>query len=340
MRYRKLGRTGLEVSEIGVGAWAIGGDAWGPTNDDLSRRALLRAFELGANFVDTALSYGHGHSERLVGRAVRDFGGDVAVATKIPPRRGRWPPRAGTRARVAFPADWIARATESSLRNLGVERLDLQQLHTWLDEWLDESDWQEAVSRLKTQGKIRAFGISLIDHRPETALRAVASEVVDSVQLIFNIFDQTARDILFDPCRLHDVGIIVRAPFDEGSLTGRLTPNTRFPARDFRREYFRGERLHAVCRHVEKLRGEVGEEEGSLAQFALRFCLSHEAVSSVIPGMRTPAQAEENCMIPPERLSAERLDALRAHAWARNYYRLPLSRRLWTGLTSRLRVSS
>ena len=337
MRYRQLGRTGLEVSEIGFGTWAMGGDAWGPSDDALSHRALLRAFELGANFVDTALSYGRGHSERLVRQAVRDFGGGVHVATKIPPRRGGWPPRAGARARAVFPTDWIVRATESSLRNLGLERLDLQQLHTWLDDWLEESDWQEAVSQLKAQGKILAFGISLIDHRPETALRAVASGLVDSVQLIFNIFDPTARAVLFDLCRLHTVGVIVRAPFDESSLTGTLTPDTRFPAGDFRREYFRGERLCTACWHVEKLRGEVGEEGESLARLALRFCLSHEAVSSVIPGMRTPEQVEENCTVPREWLSPERLSALRAHAWPRNYYRLPLFRRLWTRLTRRRR---
>lgn len=337
MQYRKLGRTGLEVSEIGFGTWAMGGDAWGPSDDVSSRRALERAFELGVNLVDTALSYGHGRSERLVGRAVRDFGGGVHVATKIPLRRGGWPPRAGTRAQVAFPADWIARATESSLRNLGLECLDLQQLHTWLDDWLEESDWQEEVSRLKAQGKIRAFGISLIDHRPQTALKAVASGLVDSVQLIFNVFDQAARDVLFDLCHLHGVGVIVRAPFDESSLTGTLAPDTRFPGRDFRSEYFRGERLRETCRHVDRLRAELGEGEGSLAQLALRFCLSHEAVSTVIPGMRTPEQVEENCALPREWLSPERLDALRAHAWPRNYYRLPLPRRLWMRLTWRLR---
>lgn len=337
MQYRKLGRTGLEVSEIGFGTWAMSGDAWGPSDEGSSHRALQRAFELGVNFVDTALSYGHGRSERIVGRAVRDFGGGVHVATKIPLRRGGWPPRAGTRARVAFPVGWIARATESSLRNLGLERLDLQQLHTWVDDWLEESDWREEVSRLKADGKIRAFGISLIDHRPQTALKAVASGVVDSIQVIFNVFDQAARDVLFDLCRLQGVGVIVRAPFDESSLTGTLTPDTRFPPRDFRREYFRGERLRETCRRVEKLRAEMGERDGSLAQLALRFCLSHEAVSTVIPGMRTLEQVEENCALPREWLSPERLEALRAHSWSRNYYRVSLARRLWTRLTWRLR---
>jgi aryl-alcohol dehydrogenase-like predicted oxidoreductase len=336
MQHRRLGHTGLKVSEIGFGTWAIGGDAWGPSDDGLACRALLRAFDLGVNFVDTALSYGRGHSEQLVGRAVRDFGGGIRVATKIPPRRRGWPPRVGKRARTAFPRDWIMEATESSLRNLGIDRIDLQQFHTWRDAWLEESDWQEAVSQLKTQGKIRAVGISLLDHQPETGRRAIASGLVDSVQVIFNVFDQAARDVLFDRCRLHDVGVIVRSPFDESSLTGSLTPETRFPVGDFRREYFRGERLRETFRHVEKFRVEATKEGESLARLALRFCLSHEAVSSVIPGMRTPKQVEENCTGSFERLSPERLSALRAHAWSRNYYRIPLSRRLWRRLSRRL----
>jgi aryl-alcohol dehydrogenase-like predicted oxidoreductase len=325
------------VSEIGFGTWAIGGDAWGPSDDDLARRALLRAFDLGVTFVDTALSYGRGHSENLVGRAVREFGGGIRIATKVPPRRRGWPPRVGKRARTAFPRDWIVQATESSLRNLGTERIDLQQFHVWRDAWLEESDWQEAVSQLKAQGKIQAFGISVIDHRPETAVRAVASGLVDSVQVIFNLFDQTARETLFDHCRLHDIGVIVRSPFDEGSLTGGFTPDTRFPVDDFRREYFRGERLRETCRHVETLRAEATKDGESLARFALRFCLSHEAVSSVIPGMRTPKQVEENCGAPSEWLSPERLSVLRGHAWSRNYYQVPLSRRVLARLRRGLR---
>ncbi|HEY7138512.1 MAG TPA: aldo/keto reductase [Methylomirabilota bacterium] len=337
MQNRKLGHSGLMVSEIGFGTWAIGGDAWGPSDDSAARRALLRAFDLGVNFVDTALSYGWGHSERLVGHAVREAGGGIRVATKIPPRPRRWLPRTSMQVRTAFPRDWIVQATESSLRNLGTESIHLQQLHTWRDEWLDEPDWQEAIGQLKAQGKIQAFGISLLNHRPDSALRAVASGLVDSVQLIFNVFYQSAREVLFDHCRLHNVGIIVRSPFDESSLTGRLTPETRFPAGDFRREYFRGERLRETCRHVEGFRAEAVKQGESLARLALRFCLSHEAVSTVIPGMRNPKQVDENCTVSSEWLTPEQLSALRDHAWPRNYYKMPMSRRLWWHVRQRLR---
>lgn len=321
MRYRKLGRTGLEVSEIGFGAWGIGGKYWGRTDDHLSLRSLLRAFELGINFVDTALAYGDGHSERLVGQAIREFQETIYVATKIPPKGGGWPPAPGTPAREAFPADWVVSATEQSLRNLRVERLDLQQFHVWLDEWLEDRAWQDAVTRLKAQGKVRAFGISVIDHRPDTALRAVQSGVIESVQVIFNIFDQSPREELLPLCRAHEAGVIARVPFDEGSLTGTLRPDTQFPRGDFRTEYFRGERLAETCRRVERLRFPVRDEIRSLAHAALKFCLSHTEVSTVIPGMRRPEHVEENCAasdgVP---LRPEELDELRAHAWPRNFY--------------------
>jgi aryl-alcohol dehydrogenase-like predicted oxidoreductase len=321
MRYRTLGRTGFEVSEVGFGAWGIGRRYWGPTDDRLSLRALRRAFELGVNFVDTALAYGDGHSERLVGRSIREFGGPIRVATKIPPKGGSWPPPPGTPARQAFPADYIVRSTEQSLKNLGLDSLDLQQLHIWLDEWLDDHAWQEAVVRLKTQGKIRAFGVSVIDHRPDTVLRAVASGLIDSVQVIFNIFDQSPRDELFPLCPAHGVGVIARVPFDEGSLTGTLRPNTRFPQGDFRREYFRGERLAETCRRVERLAFLVRDEITSLAQAALKFCLSHHEVSTVIQGMRRPEHVVENCAVSDGvPLKPEELKALRAHAWPRNFY--------------------
>ncbi|MFQ5828338.1 MAG: aldo/keto reductase [Candidatus Methylomirabilia bacterium] len=321
MRYRTLGRSGLEVSEIGFGAWGIGGTYWGPTDDRLSLRALRRAFELGVNFVDTALAYGNGRSEQLVGRAIREYGGAIRVATKIPPKGGDWPPRPGTPARVVFPAEWIIRATEQSLEHLGLDSLDLQQLHIWLDEWLDEPDWQEAIVRLKAQRKIRAFGVSVLDHRPDTALRAITSGLIDSVQVIFNIFDQSPRDALFPLCQAHGVGVIARVPFDEGSLTGAFGPDTRFPPGDFRREYFRGERLAETLRRVEGLKFLVRGEIRSLAQAALKFCLSHPEVSTVIPGMRRPEHLEANCAAAGVPLREQELATLRAHAWPRNFYK-------------------
>lgn len=319
MRYRRLGRTGQMVSEIGFGAWGIGKGAWGPTDDALSIRALCRAFELGVTFVDTALGYGDGGSERLIARAFREYGERVFVATKIPPKASDWPPPPGTPARVAFPSDWIIECTERSLRHLEADALDLQQLHIWTDEWLDDAGWQDAVAKLRDQGKIRSFGVSVMDHRPETALALVRSGLADTVQVIYNIFDQSPEAELFPLCQAHGVGVIGRVPFDEGSLTGRLTPETAF--HDFRREYFRGERLRETCARVERLRFLIRDEIRGLAQAALKFCLSHPAVSTVIPGMRRPEHVEENCAasdgIP---LRPEEQEALKAHAWPRNFY--------------------
>ncbi|MBI2462398.1 MAG: aldo/keto reductase [Candidatus Rokubacteria bacterium] len=319
MRYRQLGRTGETVSEIGFGAWGIGKGAWGPADDGLSIRALCRAFELGFTFIDTALGYGDGESERLIARAFREYRERCLVATKVPRKAGDWPPKPGTPARVAFPPEWIVECTERSLRNLRADVIDLQQLHLWTDEWLQDPGWQDAVARLRDQGKIRRFGVSVIDHRPETALELVRSGLADTVQVIYNIFDQSPAAELLPLCQARGVGVIARVPFDEGSLAGRLTPETVF--HDFRRDYFRGERLRETCERVERLRFLVRDEIGTLAQAALKFCLSHPAVSTVIPGMRRPEHVEENCAasdgIP---LRPDELEALKAHAWPRNFY--------------------
>jgi len=321
MRYRRFGRTGYQVSEIGFGAWGIGKGWWGPTDDALSLRALLRAMELGVNFIDTAYAYGNGHSERVIAQAFREYGRRVFVATKVPPRTSDWPPRPGTKAREAFPGQWIVDHTERSLRNLETGCLDLQQLHTWRDEWLEEDEWLAVIQRLKEQGKIRYFGVSVIDHRPETALKIVSSGIVDTIQVIYNIFDPSAADELFPLCLQHDVGVIVRVPFDEGSLTGMLKPDMKFAPDSFQGFYFRGDRLQETCRRVEPLKGFLREGVETLPKLALKFCLSHPAVSTVIPGMRRPEHVEENVAASDGKLlSQEELQALKAHAWPRNFY--------------------
>ncbi|MBI3988254.1 MAG: aldo/keto reductase [candidate division NC10 bacterium] len=321
MQYRRFGKTGYQVSEISFGAWGIGKGWWGPTDDALSIRALLRAMELGVNFIDTAYGYGDGHSERLIAQAFREYGRRVFVATKIPLRTSDWPPRPGTRAREAFPGKWIVDHTERSLRNLETECLDLQQLHIWRDEWLKEDEWLEAIQRLKEQGKIRFFGVSIIDHQPETALKIVASGVVDTVQVIYNIFDPSAAEELFPLCRQHDVGVIARVPFDEGSLTGKLKPDMKLDPNTFQGFYFKGSRLQETCRRVERLKGLLREGIETLPKLALKFCLSHPAVSTVIPGMRRPEHVEENVAASDGKLlSQAELLALKAHAWPRNFY--------------------
>jgi aryl-alcohol dehydrogenase-like predicted oxidoreductase len=200
VQLRKLGRTGIEISEVGYGAWGIGGSVWEGAEDDESVRALHRAIDLGLNFIDTAAAYGHGHSERLVGQVLRERPERVYVATKVPPKNQVWPAAEGSRVEEVFPGEHIRRFTERSLDNLRAEALDVQQLHVWRDEWLGEGDWLETVEELRVEGKIRFFGVSINDHEPETALRAVASGAIDSVQVIYNVFDQSPADQLLPAC--------------------------------------------------------------------------------------------------------------------------------------------
>lgn len=321
MRYRVLGRTGFLVSEIGYGAWGIGGSMWIGARDEESLAALRRAFELGVNFVDTALAYGDGHSEELVGRAVREHGGRIYVATKVPPKNYLWPARPGIGIEQVFPYDYIIRSTEQSLRNLKLETIDLQQLHVWNPEWIDRDDWRRAADDLKLSGKIRAFGISINDHEPDSALEVLKTGLIDAVQVIYNIFDQSPEENLFPLCLALNVGVLARVPLDEGGLTGAITPETKFPPGDWREHYFRGDRKRQVAERVAALRRDLEGVEGTLAEIALRFCLSHTAVSSVIPGMRRRQTVESSCrasQLGP--LAPDVLEKLKRHAWRRNFY--------------------
>jgi len=321
MKYRKFGNAGFDVSEIGYGAWGIGGALWQGATDDESMRALHTSIDLGLNFVDTALAYGDGHSERLVGQLVKGRKERIFVATKIPPKNGQWPARKGVPLRETFPHDYIIRKTETSLKNLGTDCIDVQQLHVWTDEWTNEAEWQDAISKLKEEGKIRHFGVSINDHQPENALQLGATGLVDSFQVIYNIFDQSPEEKLFPFCVEKKIAVIVRVPFDEGSLTGSVTPETTFPKGDFRNGYFKGERKQQVYEHVDRLKGLLGKEARSLAELALRFTLSHPAVSTVIPGMRTVKNVEANCAVADGvLLSKGLLHELKSHRWDRNFY--------------------
>jgi aryl-alcohol dehydrogenase-like predicted oxidoreductase len=184
MRYRKLGRTGIEVSEIGYGAWGIGGNQWKGGTDDESVRALRRSFELGLNFIDTALAYGEGHSEKLVGEVVRDAPHRVYIATKVPPKNRIWPAQPGVGIDQVFPYEYIISSTETSLRNLRMDTVDLQQLHVWNPEWIGRDEWKRAFEDLKRSGKARAVGVSINDHQPDSAVELVRSGLIDTVQVI------------------------------------------------------------------------------------------------------------------------------------------------------------
>ena len=321
MRYRRLGRAGLEVSEVAYGAWGVGGLQWLGGTDAEARRALSRSFSLGLNFIDTALAYGDGHSERLVGQVVRGAGGRVFVASKVPPKNDQWPARRGIGIDEVFPYDYVVGCTEQSLRNLGLEALDLQQLHVWNPEWFGRDDWRRAFRDLKESGKVRAVGVSINDHDPDSALELVRSGLVDAVQVIYNIFDQGPERQLLPVAQQMDVGVIARVPFDEGALTGTVTEATVFDVDDFRTEYFAGDRKRQVAERVAALERDLAGTPGSLPEIALRFCLSHPAVSTVIPGMRTVRHVESNLAVSDAGpLDAPTLAILRRHAWDKNFY--------------------
>jgi len=321
MHYRTLGRTRLRVSEIGLGAWGMGGGYWRGADDAESLRSLHRAADVGVNFFDTALVYNNGHSERLIRRFREERGGEIIIATKIPPKNNQWPAPAGTRLAEAFPHDHILECTEKSLANLGVECIDLQQFHVWTDDWADLAEWYDAVRELQEQGKVRFIGISVNDHDPGSVLRTAASGKIDVFQVIYNIFDQSPERELFPYCLDKEIGVIARVPFDEGGLTGSITRETVFPRGDFRASYFRGDRPEQVAEHTDRLKPLLGKEAATLPELALRFCLDHAAVSTVIPGMRTVRHVEANCAVSDgRRLSHLLRSELKAHAWERNFY--------------------
>jgi aryl-alcohol dehydrogenase-like predicted oxidoreductase len=321
MHYRKLGTTEAEVSEIGFGAWGIGGMQWQGGNDNDAMYALKRSFELGVNFVDTALSYGDGHSEELVGQAVRGSFRKIFVATKIPPKNGIWPASPSTPISEVLPRDHIVQCTEQSLRNLGVEQIYLQQFHVWTDAWTPTEEWRRAVEDLRQSGKVRHFGVSISEHVPDSALEAMKTGEFNAVQVIYNIFDQSAEKNLFPLCEKMHVGVLARVPLDEGGLTGTITEDTQFEPGEFRESYFRGDRKRQVAEHVDALKRDLSDVPGTLPEIAIRFCLSHKAVTTVIPGMRRVETVESNVRAATAgTLDAKTLAILRRHAWERNFY--------------------
>mgnify|MGYP003879621821 CR=1 FL=1 len=320
---RMLGRTGWQVSEIGYGAWGIGGNQWRGHSERDALAALGRALELGLNFIDTALAYNEGHSEQLIARTLKETGAKAYVATKIPPKNRVWPAQPGSTLDEVFPYDYCVRSTETSLRNLGVETLDLQQFHVWNPEWTGRDDWRRLIEDLKKSGKVRYFGISINDHQPATAVSAIETGLIDTVQVIYNIFDQSPERELFPACQKHHIGVLARVPLDEGALTGKITPETEFDPGEFRAWYFRGGRKQEVFERVNSLITDLkaaGSEE-PLAVTALRFCLSNSTVSTVIPGMRQVRNVEQNLAVSElGPLQPHILAVLRQHAWNKNYY--------------------
>ena len=323
--HRALGKTGLSVSEIGFGGWGIGKSMWGPTDDHESLRALRAALDAGINYFDTAYAYGHGHSERLIARAFKEAGRRGVVSSKVPPKNMEWPGRPQSRLGHVFPPDWVRLSVERSLRSLGSEGLALYQFHVWHDRWLKDPGWPalaEEMEKLKREGKVRHWGVSINNDDPDSASELIRTGLVQVVQVLFNMFDQRATDRLLPLCKERGVGVIVRCPFDEGGLTGMLTPETRFEPEDFRSHYFGGERLVETCRRAEELRRVVmGKKAETLAAAALKFALSFDAVSTVIPGMRRVAHVTFNARSADGNyFDQAELAAIAKHRWVRDFY--------------------
>lgn len=292
MNYRRFGRTNWQVSEIGYGMWGMGG--WTGSDDQESIQSLQRAVELGCNFFDTAWAYGAGKSEGLLGQLVRaNPERKLYTATKIPPKNFKWPSRREYSLDDCYPPGHIQKYVESSLQNAGLDSFDLMQFHTWEDLWHNDDRWLHKLTELKRQGLIHAIGISLNRWEPWNGVKTVESGAIDAVQVIYNIFDQNPQDELFPACQKHDVAVIARVPFDEGTLTGTLTKESRWPEGDWRNIYFVKENLHASVDRAEALQPLIPAGM-AMPEMALRFILAEPAVSTIIPGMRKIKHVEAN----------------------------------------------
>lgn len=317
MNYRKFGKLGWQVSEIGHGMWGIGGQ-WGGKDDAGAMEALHKSVELGVNFFDTAWSYGKGHSEQLLGQLLRDYPDKkLYVCTKIPPKNGQWPAKPEYKLEDTFPPDHIVEYTKKSLANLGLKSLDLILTHVWDDFWASDKSWQDTIKNLKNKGLIKAFGISIDRWEPENAIKAIKTGSVDAVEVIYNIFDQAPEDKLFPVCRQFNVAVIARVPFDEGTLTGTLTLESKWKDDDWRHKYFTPEVLKESVEHAEKLKKDLPKNM-ILPELALRFILSNPDVSTTIPGMRKVKNVQTNiAAIEKGKLNSELIKKLRVHRWDR-----------------------
>ena len=316
MKLRRFGRTGWQVSEIGYGMWGMAG--WTGSEDAESLAALQRSIDLGCNFFDTAWAYGDGHSEELLGKTLRaNSSKRLYVATKIPPKNRRWPALKEFSLDDCYPPDYVFEYVDKSLKNLGLETLDLIQYHTWMDSWLDDSRTQATIEKLRESGKVRAIGVSQNRWEPENGIRAVKSGLIDAVQVIYNIFDQNPEDELFPACREKDIAVIARVPFDEGSLTGTLTLDSKWPKGDWRNTYFVPENLKNSVERANALKPLV-PAGSTLPEMALRFILNNPDVSTIIPGMRKIRHVESNLAASDKGPLPAPLHAqLRPHRWVR-----------------------
>ncbi len=321
MEYRTFAKSDIEVSRLGFGGWGIGGKMWQGAEDAESKRVLHKAIESDVSLFDSALVYGNGHSEKLIGEVEKEAGKTLFITSKVPSKKFEWPAKDESELADSFPTDYIIQQTEKSLRNLNRDYLDLQQFHVWNDRWADQDEWKEAIYRLKEQGKVRFFGISINDHQPTNGINTARTGLIDSFQVIFNIFDQSPADELLPFCQENEIAVIVRVPFDEGALTGKITPDTTFPEKDFRNHYFRDDRKQQVWERIQPIKEEIRSECDNLAEGALRFVISFDAVTSVIPGMRKERNLLANVeAVNRGALSDPLLRRLAEHRWDKNFY--------------------
>ncbi|HLQ51190.1 MAG TPA: aldo/keto reductase [Terriglobales bacterium] len=324
MKLRMLGRTGFEVSEVAYGLWGMSG--WTDSDDKESRQSLQLAVDLGCNFFDSAWAYGEGKSDVFLGETLRqNKGRRLYAASKIPPKNRKWPASPQDSYHDVFPPDHVFQYADLIRKKLQVDTIDLLQFHVWNDGWTDEKDFHQTVARLKRDGAVRAFGISLNRWEPENGMRALRTGLVDVVQVVYNVFDQNPEDELFPACQELNIGVIARVPLDEGSLSGKLTAETTFPENDWRSKYFNAENLGNTLARVEQLK-KLLPASVTLPEMAIRYILSHPAVSTTIAGMRRPQHVRQNLAasdagpLPPELLAA-----LKKHRWERKPQAHPVS---------------
>jgi aryl-alcohol dehydrogenase-like predicted oxidoreductase len=316
MKYRRFGKTGWQVSEMGYGMWGLAG--WKDTDDRQVTESLHTAVELGCNFFDTAWGYGEGRSEQILGKLIKDYPGKkLYAATKVPPKNRKWPSKSHFTLEEVFPEHYIIEYAEKSLKNLNLETIDLLQFHVWEDAWTDRHDWKNAVTKLKKEGKVQHWGLSVNRWEPENGIKALETGLFSAAQVIYNIFDQNPEDKLFPVCEKNDIGIIARVPFDEGTLTGMLNYDTTFPEGDWRNTYFVPENLKSSVDHANALKPLIPQGM-TMAEMALRFILSNKQVATIIPGMRKLKNVEANIAVSDGKgLPADLLEKLKAHRWDR-----------------------
>ncbi len=332
MQRRTLGKTGLKVSEVGMGTWQLANDpnCWVGSDLNESLKSLYKFAELDGNFIDTAWIYGYSNdkpnrhaSEELIGKFLKESGkrDQLVIATKVPPKNMHWPAWKKFPIKEVFPNDWIEKCVNDSLRSLEIETIDLVQFHVWQDDFVNSDDWKNMIQKIIQSGKVKHWGISINDYQPSNCLKTLDTGLISTIQFIFNVFHQKPTEKLLPYAKENNIGLIARVPLDEGGLTGKFTTETKFEDGDFRQKYFSPEHLAELVQRTDNLKKLLDKETKTLSELALKFILSFDEVSTVIPGTRKIKYAEENTAVSDGRkLSPELREKLKGFAWERNFY--------------------